>query len=85
MSLLVLQEIAESAVDVLDTLLQLQQLLAGSATSFTEFALYEARFPIRFTGFVLHEAEFAVKRKVESTFDLFPNSIFCVVCTYCLT
>ena len=76
------QGIAESAINVLDTLLELQQLLGGSATSFTEFVLYEAGSATGFTEFVLNEAESAVKLKVESTFDLLPNPIFCVVCNF---
>ena len=68
MSLLVSQGIAESTVNVFDTVLELQQLLAGSATRFTEFILYEA--------------ESAVKFKVESTFDLFANIVFCVLCSF---
>ena len=82
MSLLVSQGIAESAVKVLDTVLELQQLLAGSATSFTEFALCEAGSAARFIEFILHEAESAVKLKVESTFDLLSNPVFCVVCGF---
>ena len=82
MSLLVSQEIAESTAKVLDTLLELQQLLAGSATSFTEFVLCEAGSATRFTEFILYEAESAVKLKVESTFDFLPNPVFCVVCSF---
>ena len=82
MSLLVSQEIAESTAKVLDTLLELQQLLAGSATSFTEFVLCEAWSATRFIEFILHEAESVVKLKVESTFDLLPNPAFCVVCSF---
>ena len=74
--------IAESAVNVLDTVLELQQLLAGSATSFTEFALCEAGSATRFTEFLLYEAESAVRLKVESTFDSLPNPVFCVVCSF---
>ena len=76
------QEIAESTAKVLDTLLELQQLLAGSATSFTEFVLCEAGSVTRFTEFTLYEAESAVKLKIESTFDLLPNTVFCVVCSF---
>ena len=82
MPLVVSQGIAESAVNVLDTLLEIQQLLAGSATSFTEFVLYEIGSATRFTRFVLYEAEPAVKFKVESTFDLLSNPVFCVVCSF---
>ena len=57
-------------------------IFAGSATSFTKFVLYEAGSATRFTEFVLYEAEPAVKLEVESTFDLLPNSIFCVVCSF---
>ena len=82
MSLLVSQGTAESAVNVLETVLELQQLLAGFTSIFTEFVLYEAWPAPRFTEFVLYEAEFAVKLKVGSTFDLLPNPIFCVVCIF---
>ena len=82
MLLLVSQGIAESAVNVLDTVLELQQLLAGSATSFTEFVLCEAESATRFTEFILYEAESAVQLKVESTFDLLLNPVFCVVCSF---
>ena len=67
---------------MLDTVLELQQLLAGSATSFTEFVLCDAGFATRFVEFILHAAESAVKLKVESTFDLLPNPVFCVVCSF---
>ena len=43
--------------------------MAGSATSFTAFVLYESGSTPRFTEFVLYEVESAVKRKVESTID----------------
>ena len=76
------QGTAESAVKVLDPVLELQQLLAGSATSFTEFVLCEAGSATRFTEFILYEAESGVKFKVESTFDLFANTVFCVVCSF---
>ena len=76
------QGIAEFAVKVLDTVLELQQLLVGSATSFTEFLLCEAGSATRFVEFILHEAESAVKRKVESTFDLLPDPVFCAVCSF---
>ena len=77
------QGIAESVVNVLNTLLELQQLLAGSATSLTKFVLYEAGYPTRFTVFVLHEAKSAVKLKVEATFD-FPILYFVLYAVLCL-
>ena len=67
---------------MLDTLLELHQLLAGSATNFPNFILYETGSATRFTEFVLYEAEAALKLKVESTFDLLPNPIFCVVYSF---
>ena len=67
---------------MLDTLLELQQLLAGSGTSFPEFMLYETESATRFTEFVIYEAESAVELKSKSTFDLLPNPIFCVVCSF---
>ena len=67
---------------MLDTLLELQQLLAGSATSFTEFVLHEAGSATRFTECILYEAESAVKLKVESTFDLLFSPIFRVVSSF---
>ena len=70
------QGIAESEVNVLDTVLELQQVLAVSAASFTEFVLCEAGSATRFIEFILYEAESAVKLKVVSTFDLLPNLIF---------
>ena len=68
----------ESAAKVLDTVLELQKVLAGSATSFTEFVLCEAGSATRFNEFILYEVESAVKLKVESTFDLFPSPVFVV-------
>ena len=56
--------------------------MAGSATSFTEFALCEAGSATRSTEFLLYEVESAVKLKVEPTFDLLPNPVFCVVCSF---
>ena len=61
--------------------LELQQLLAGSGTNFTEFVLYEAWSATRFTKFVPYGAESAVKLKVEPIFDLLLSPIFCVVCS----
>ena len=60
----------------------MQQLLTGSATSFTEFVLCEAGSATRFTEFVLYEPESGVKLKVESTFDLLHDPVFCVVCSF---
>ena len=71
-----------SAVNVLDTLLEMQQLWAGFATGFTKFVLYEAVSATRITKFLLFEAESAVKLRVESPFDLLPNPVFCVVCSF---
>ena len=76
------QGISESAVNVLDMVLELQQLLAGSATSFTEFVLCETGSATRFTEFILYEVESAVTLKAESTFDLLPHPVFCVVCSF---
>ena len=67
---------------MLGTLLERQQLLSGSATSFTKVVQYEGGSATRFTEFVLYEAEPAVKRKIESTFDLLPSPVVCVVCSF---
>ena len=54
MPLLVSQGIAEFAVNMLDTLLELQQLLAGSFTSFIKLVLYRAGSATRFTRIQPH-------------------------------
>ena len=67
---------------MLDTLLELQQLLAGCATSFTEFVRHEAGSDTRFIEFALYEAGSAVKLEIEFTLDLLPNPKFCIVCSF---
>ena len=68
----------ESAVNVLESYLKGNNF----RQSLPLVVQHEAGSATRSPALVLYEAEPAVKRKIESTFDLLPSSVFCVVLSF---